>query len=558
MDIAETDRFEEQLNDVEPDWFNSTKEKLGPDDIFRGLLDYGLFAEKIPPCIVSQGLADFVCENLATVLDEPDDKRLKCAIGKRSHDYMRYEALRDSNIPRHMGVPHPEAYAVQVIAIAKHWQAIAVHCNNPDPQFSRIHVRRIGDGSIFEMNYKGNERYQLEEEEQKWMLGAQFMVEADIAACFPSIYTHSIPWALDGKAETKNNRSLNKSIGNLLDSCTQSTRDRQTNGLLIGPHASNVISEIILTKIDVELQQKGYRKVVRYVDDYRFYATSFDEAERFIRDLGLALRAYEMALNESKTRIEPLPCPSEANWVLILNRHPLPIERELKFSEIRSFLDRALNCAQAIGKSTPINYAIKVLAKMYVKDGTNGIEVQRPRKMGLRARRMYTQEAMNLALAYPYLAPLLDEYVFTPYCHIDLKDKVAKFASLLVDLGLKKLYPDAIAHAIFLAIKYDFPLSQVDDQLIKIVALDDCVANVMLLEYAKLRDRRKIKSAIVQRAIKLKGAVKRDIDKQWLLIYQVWSENELKGNGQCFLAGLKKSGFQFFSHPRLAEEANYR
>lgn len=555
MDVAETDNLEELLNAIELDWFHSTKENLSPDDLFRGLLDYGLFAEKIPPCVVSQGLADFVSENLKTVLDKPDDRKLRSAIEKRSHDYMRYEALRDSNVPRHLGVPHPEAYAIQVLAIAKYWQTIAIHCNKPKPQFSRIHVRPIGDGSIFDMNYKGDERYRLEEEEQKWMSGAQFMVEADIAACFPSIYTHAIPWALNGKAEAKNNRSLNGSIGNLLDSCTQSTRDRQTNGLLIGPHASNIIAEIILTQIDVDLQQKGHQKVMRHVDDYRFYAASFDEAERFIKDLGLALRAYEMALNESKTKIVPLPCPSEANWVLVLNRHPLPMDRELKFSEIRSFLDRALNCAQAIGKSTPLNYAIKVLAKVYVKDEASGIEEQRPRKLGLRAKRMYTQEAMNLALAYPYLAPLLDKHVFTPYWHTGLKNKVAKFASALIELGLQKLYPDAIAHAIFLALKYDFSLTLEDDRLTEIVALDDCVANVLLLEYAKLRDRKKAESAVVQHANELKGADRRNMDKHWLLIYQVWSKNDLQGNGQHFLAKLKNDGFQFFFQPRSPEEA---
>src|SRR5690606_12220147 len=307
-------------------------------------------------------------------------------------------------------------------------------------------------------------------------------------------------------------------------------------------------------QIDADLQQKGHQKVMRHVDDYRFYAASFEEAEKFIKDLGLSLRAYEMALNESKTRIVPLPCPSESNWVLVLNRHPLPMNKELKFSDIRSFLDRALSCAQAIGKSTPLNYAIKVLAKVYVKDGVSGIEEQRPRNLGLRAKRMYTQEAINLALAYPYLAPILDKYVFTPYWHTGLKNNVAKFASNLIQLGLQKIYPDAIAHAIFLALKYDFSLSQSDNQLIEIVALDDCITNVLLLEYAKLRGRKKVESAVVLHANELKRADQRDMDKHWLLIYQVWSINDLQGNGQGFLAKLKSDGFQFFFQPRSPEE----
>lgn len=545
----------ELLDGIQSEWFDSTKEKLSQDDVLNGLLNHGLFSEKIPPCFTSDGLAAFVNGLLAGLLDEAEENALKNALDKRAHDYMRYEALRDSNIPRHMGVPHPEAYAVQALAVAKHWKVIAEHCNQPKPAFSRIYVRHVGNGRIFEMNYKGNDRFYLEEEELKWRSGAQFVVESDVASCFPSIYTHSIPWALHGKEVAKKSNSLNGLAGNMLDKCTQNTRDRQTNGLLIGPHASNIISEIVLTKIDADLQGMGYLRVKRHVDDYRFYASTFEEAERFIKDLGLALRSYEMSLNEKKTKIKALPRPSDEDWVLVLNRHSLPRDGELKYSEIRAYLDLALTCAQALGKSTPLNYAIKVLAKTTSKANPSDSGEAVPRNLSLRAKRMYAQEAMNLALAYPYLAPLLDEYVFTPYGYDGLADNISEFATALVELGLRKLYPDAIAHAIFLSLKHDFVLGLKDDQLIEIVALDDCVANVLLLEYAKLRGRTKVRAVVNSRAKKLLAANARDKDRQWLLIYHAWSKSELKGNGQGFLAELKDSGFQFLSLPKpLVEE----
>ncbi|MDH1222386.1 antiviral reverse transcriptase Drt4 [Aeromonas caviae] len=545
----------EMLSQDEEDfWFFATKEKLSPDDVLVGLLDHGLFAEKIPPCFTTKGLSDFVSTSMGMLLDEVNEQKLKGALGERAHDFMRYEALRDSNIPRHMGVPHPAAYAVQALAIAKHWQTIAAHCNKPKPVFSRIHVRHIGDGRIFEMSYKGNERFRLEEDEQQWMTGAQYVVEADIATCYPSIYTHSIPWALHDKIASKKSDSLTQLAGNLLDKTTQNTRDRQTNGLLIGPHASNIISEIILTQIDADLQAKGHHKVKRHVDDYRYYASTYDDAEKFIKDLGLALRAYELSLNEKKTKILPLPTPSDADWILVLNRHPLPNDQALTFSDIRSYLDRALTCAKAIGKSTPLNYAIKVLATSRSKCDPGDSNQASPRKLNERAKRMYAQEAMNLALAYPYLAPLLDEYVFTPYWQPELKDKVIEFATALVSLGLRKLYPDAIAHAIFLALKHDLVLGLKDEQLKEVVSLDDCIANVLLLEYAKLRGRKKVEQAVKRRANELKKADKRDRDKHWLLIYQVWTQQELFGNAQDFLATLKGLGFSFFIPPKMADD----
>jgi len=534
------------------EWSDLTKEKLSQDEVFIGLLDHGLFAEKLPSCFTSVGLANFVSETKSGMLDVSDEMSLRSAIDKCAHDYVRFEALRDTNIPRHMGIPHPESYAVQALAISKHWKEIAIHCNLPEPSISRIYVRHVGNGRIFEMNYRGTERFRLEEEELDWMAGAQYVVEADIATCFPSIYSHAIPWALNGKDQAKKTGSLIKLAGNLLDKCTQNTRDRQTNGLLIGPNASNIISEIILTSIDSDLQRKGHRKAKRHIDDYRFFANSHEEAEKFIQDLGLSLRVFELTLNEKKTCIKALPRPSDENWVLVLNRFQFPEEGEVRFSVIRSFLDQALECAQVAGKSTPLNYAIKVIARDRNQD--NPKELFTARKLNSRARRMYVREAMNLTLAYPYLLPLLDKYVLANYWVDGLESKIAELSASLIRLGLRKLYPDTISHAFYLALKYDILLLLTDEELGEIIELGDCFANVMLLEYAKKNKLQKIITAVTRCAKALLSAESREIDKQWLLVYQVWSVSQLDGNGQGFLARLKERGFEFFTPPKVRTE----
>lgn len=535
-------------------WVDETKEKLTPRDVLYGLLDHGLFGEKVPPCFVSTGLADAASFTMDPIIGLTDDKSLSKQVNARAHDYIRYEAIRDINIPRHMGIPHPESYGLQSLAIAKHWELIAKHCNQPSPPVSRVHVRHTPKGGIFEMSYKGDERFGYEEEEIRWMSGAQYLVEADIASCFPSIYTHVIPWTLHNKADVKKDHSLVKFAGNLLDKTTQNTRDRQTNGLLIGPHASNIISEIILTQIDLDLQNKGHSKFVRHVDDYKFYAATFQEAEAFIKNLGFCLRGYELSLNEKKTQILPLPRPSDANWILVLNRFEFPKSPEVRYSTIRSYLDLALECAQAAGRSSPLNYAIKTLAKKREQaeeqsDGQDNEQPHQPIKLNARAKRMYTQEAINLALAYPYLAPLLDEYVFERYWHEDLPTQIQAFSSQLISLGMRKLYPDTIAQAIYLALKYDFTISSGEEDLCEVVKLDDCIANVLLLEYAKKRNLATVLAAVKERADALKTAEARERDKQWLLIYQIWSVSDLKKYGQGFLGELKSKDFKFFSMP---------
>jgi hypothetical protein len=86
-----------------------------------------------------------------------------------------------------------------------------------------------------------------------------------------------------------------------------------------------------------------------------------------------------------------------------------------------------------------------------------------------------------------------------------------------------------------------------EEALIEVAALDDCIANVLLLEYARLHKLIKVEKAITQRARELLKAEDRDKDKHWLLIYQIWSEAELRGNKQSFLADLKSKGFRFLA-----------
>lgn len=80
------------------------------------------------------------------------------------------------------------------------------------------------------------------------------------------------------------------------------------------------------------------------------------------------------------------------------------------------------------------------------------------------------------------------------------------------------------------------------------------VVNVLLLEYAPKHGLKKLQKAVKARAMQLKSAGHRDQDRNWLLIYQTWTEKELTGNGQTLLARLKKAKFQFLVVPPAQPE----
>ena len=82
------------------------------------------------------------------------------------------------------------------------------------------------------------------------LIKSRFLAIADISKCFPSIYSHAIPWALVGKRTAKLNKTKKSFWYNKLNSHIRNVKFAETNGVLIGPHASNLISEILLTKVD--------------------------------------------------------------------------------------------------------------------------------------------------------------------------------------------------------------------------------------------------------------------------------------------------------------------
>jgi len=147
-------------------------------------------------------------------------------------------------------------------------------------------------------------------------VGARYVLQADIAAFYASIYTHAIPWALHTKAIAKVDRCISL-VGNLLDLVSRNIQSQQTMGIPIGPDTSVVIAETILTEVDkLVLAALGTRiRGFRFVDDYEFVCETLPEAEHARNVLQDALGEYELQLNPRKTRILELPNVLDTPWV---------------------------------------------------------------------------------------------------------------------------------------------------------------------------------------------------------------------------------------------------
>lgn len=163
--------------------------------------------------------------------------------------------------------------------------------------------------------YKFYDSYLFNRCEKKY----NFLLKLDISKCFNSIYTHSLSWATYGKTFSKNNLHPNKLKGSFSDNfdiLMQSINYHETNGIVIGPEFSRIFAEIILQKIDLDLEnslndRNLYHKInyeiYRYVDDYFIFYNDDTAKELIISNLSELLSFYKLSLNEKKMVIYNKP-----------------------------------------------------------------------------------------------------------------------------------------------------------------------------------------------------------------------------------------------------------
>ena len=503
------------------------------DLVFEALLGYGMFAYTLPTCFTSEDLVDYVKKN-----NLPSSKR---------NYYLEYRATRNTNIPRLFAIPHPISHWNLCQAIKTNWLKINQHIGQPKPKFNFCHVRSIiNKKHIFDMNYTGADKQKQEEIEQTYLMGRPIIVSTDIANCFSSIYSHSIPWAVEGKRNAKVNT---RNWSDRLDSATRDCKDGETNGILVGPHTSNVISEIILTAVDLNLQKAGFDRVIRNIDDYIYFAKDEEDAFNFLNCLDISLKEYELVLNQKKTELIDINSfLSEGPYQKLgrFNFQQTTVRGKLEFSIINAFISYAVELAHKTKDYSTINYAIKVVED---KDLTD------------RAKELYVKKILTLTIVHPYLLPLLEGYVFQ--FSTNIQKELPEFLKALLARGLKFNTTDSLTFSFYYAIKYDLEPSWLEgasNWSAKVISTNDCIPILLAWKYAHIHQSRlnshlayfKDKFDDINRPEK---AYKRDRDKFWLFWYEYARENNIplenraSKNGDDSLEGLRKAGVTFIKFP---------
>jgi hypothetical protein len=297
-------------------------ESLKQSNIYHWLVKYGYFPESyiLPPCF--------------EVTKSPSTYKLYFKITKRKFSPTRTECVnvhfpKSELTDRTFGIIDPEIHNDIAYHIAKNWKTILkaifpvnscvttysfplpIDSKNPGRlsflRSGRMIYEFIGmvDDDVASMAY----RY-------------SHIVKADIKNFYPSIYTHSISWAIHGKTFIRNPKNMynNALVGNRLDKLFQNANDGCTNGIPIGPVVSDLIAELIASAVDVNLTKQLQNaniecEIVRFKDDYRMLVKSESEGKSAIKYLQNALKDFNLELSDDKTHISLLPDGLFRKWV---------------------------------------------------------------------------------------------------------------------------------------------------------------------------------------------------------------------------------------------------
>jgi len=467
---------------------------LSNQDILQGLLQHNFFPsqkdekEELPPILNSKGLTSEIVDEIS-----------KLSLRRGGYDQVEYRSTRYNNVSRNLAIPHPLAYIKLAVCLSENWKKLDYISKNKN---SLIKPELHDDGRIIIMDYESS-REKLQRHITK-SFNKKFFVKTDISNCFPSIYSHAIPWALVGLKKSKNNREPSEWF-NKIDTYQRLMKRNETNGVPIGPATSNIISESILARVDEKISRNF--DYVRFIDDYTAYCETYEKAECFIRRLSEELSTYKLLLNIKKTSIEKLPLPSSADWIVDLNTR-MPDKNDTNTTSIIRFMDYAVKKQEV----TPDGSVLKYAAKSIISDINNDDEKSKIEHLDKDTLDLLIQYLLGLCVKYPILLPLLDIMFDSFNSDSNFVYSVQFFALLKEHVTHKR--SDAIAWSLYYLNKFsqDIP----SDIANKIIETGDCISILALFMS------RNFDNEIKDFIDKLGFNDLFLLDQYWILLYQLF------------------------------------
>lgn len=490
--------------------------------MLKKLLSNGYFPKELPPCFKTTKFADTVA--IETGLVEEFNENLKRA------ESCTHNLARAGSLPRRLALVNPIPFSNLANCVSNNWDVILEKIKRSKLSLS-IPLKKDGDSRAIVPTCNPPD---LIEHRANKRVAHGALLKADVSQFYPSLYTHSIPWALHGKKEAKGNKR-GDSLGNKLDELVRNGQDGQTLGIPVGPDTSLVIAEIVASAVDNALQNDHRCNIegFRYYDDYELVFDTSLEAESALASLQRHLGQYELALNPRKTEILNLPCQLEATWVHKLRSFVIRDGLSQR-SDLIHFFETVFDLAKAFPDEHVVKYA---LTRLYT-DNLQLINTNWPLVEKLLLHAMMVEPG-----GIPAVARILLEQK-TIDRSID-NDLIGKTLAVLISKHSVKGNTSEVAWALWTALAMDIKLEKsiasvlgsIDDSVVAILSMDAIDRGFLEVQESDLELWVQYLSAD-----ELYGS-------QWLLSYEGqarWSKGKKDFDTDAAFSYLREKGVSFY------------
>lgn len=362
------------------------------------LLRVGYFPAQLPPAFHSRDLAGNYVALLAAwqALDPKPPKGAWNPKAPRSKPEL-FSVARVGHKRRGTSITNPVAQTFLAKHVADRWGDFVGHYRKSrlsasHPRFLR-HANRATNIPSMQLLY---------DRKISMSAGYRYMLKTDVSRFFPTIYTHSIPWALHTKTVAKKKTAPTaRYFGNLVDLAVRQGQDGQTIGIPIGPDTSHLIAELIATSVDLELKKrlKSWPAGFRYVDDYFLFFASKTEAENALAALVRSLNDFELQINFEKTATCPVIEITDDFWPHKLRSFEIASTRRRQISDIHHFFELSKDLAVRNTDESVMVYALKRASSTVIRKESWDV---------------FEAHVCHVALAYPnslqHVARILSTY----------------------------------------------------------------------------------------------------------------------------------------------------
>lgn len=199
---------------------------------------------------------------------------------------------------------------------------------------------------------------------QTLLYGGEKKLYLDLSNFYHTLYTHSIPWMITGKAEAKKDRK--NGFANTLDKLITSCQYDETHGIPTGNLLSRIIAELYMCHFDKRMENNNFI-YTRYVDDVVFPFTLEAEKEDFLKEFSLICRENNLLVNDNKTRVDNFPFinkSSKSNIFSFFENLTLKNSDEKWIKEISNFIDYCIN-EESLGNKGAIKSIFPVIKNTF-------------------------------------------------------------------------------------------------------------------------------------------------------------------------------------------------